>query len=134
MPVGMPNPYQNLWGLVKYGVRCKFGAFVDIGGGVEIGDDCTIQAHVSIPPGWKIGNNVFIGPGARFANDKYPKAKGEWRPLNGEVKDNASIGMGALIGPGITIEEGAIIGMGSVVLKDVEANTTVYGNPARKHE
>lgn len=128
----MLSPYLNMWGRNKIGKGTSFGAFCDIGS-IEIGENCKIQAHVSIPGGWKIGSNVFIGPGVRFANDKYPKASNaQFKPLGGIVEDDVSIGMGALIGPGIRIGEGAMIGMGAVVMKDVPRGETWVGNPARK--
>lgn len=123
------HPYQNLYGNNKIGEGTIFGAFVDIGG-VEFGNDCKIQAHVSIPPGWKLGNGVFVGPGARFANDKHPQAGGAWEPVGGEVGDGASIGMGALIGSGVKIGKNAVIGMGAVVTKSVPDGEVWVGNPA----
>ena len=121
----------NLWGEIVEGKNCRFGAFCDIGN-VTFGDNCKIQTHVSIPSGWIIGNNVFIGPGARFANDKHPVIGTEWHPEKGIVEDGASIGMGALIGAGVSIGANAVIGMGAVVTHDVPAGETWYGNPARK--
>lgn len=127
-------PYRNIWGFGSIPESCKVAAFVDIGS-PRIGENCVIQAFVSIPPGWTIGNNVFIGPGARFANDKYPTALNkDWDCLSGVVEDEAVIGMGALIGPGVRIGKGAVIGMGAVVTKDVPAGETWVGNPARKIE
>lgn len=125
------HPSVNLFGRVVIGRGTKIGAFCDIGN-VEIGSGCKIQAHVSISAGWKIGNNVFIGPGARMANDWHPSASNaHFKPLGGIVQDDVSIGMGALIGPGVRVGKGVMIGMGSIVLKDVDAGTTVVGNPAR---
>lgn len=130
----MPIENSNIWGnIINLPVNTKIGAFCDIGN-PNIGYGCKIQCHVSIPPGWVIGNNVFIGPGARFANDLHPD------PLNtyftpqktGYVEDNAVIGMGALILPGILIGQNAVVGAGAVVTKDVRAFTTVVGNPARE--
>ena len=123
---------NNIWGkIISLPDSTKIGAFCDIGE-PNIGENCNLQTGVSIPPGWKIGNRVFIGPGARFANDKYPNVNaGSWAVNGGVVEDDAVIGMGALIGPGVHIGKGAVIGMGAVVLKDVEAGTTVVGNPAR---
>lgn len=128
------RPYQNIWGNPKIAKSASLGAFVDIGGDVEIGKLSKVQCFVSIPPGIKIGENVFIGPGVHFANDKHPKAQGEWEELQTIVEDNAVIGMGALIGPGIKIGKGAVIGMGAVVTKDVPAGETWIGNPAKKYE
>ena len=77
-----------------------------------------------------IGNDVFIGPGVRFANDKHPRIGTEWAPQGGIVEDGASIGMGALIAPGVRIGANSTIGMGAVVLKDVPAGEMWVGNPA----
>lgn len=128
----MPIEYEyNIWGdIISLPLSTKIGAYCDIGD-PDIGENCKIECHVSIPPGWKIGNNVFIGPGARFANDKRPNLKNKgWKINGGVIEDFAVIGMGALILP-CKIGEGAIIGAGAVVLKDVEPHTTVVGNPAR---
>lgn len=120
----------NIWGkIISLPESTKIGAYCDIGD-PNIGDNCKIQCHVSIPPGWKIGNNVFIGPGARFANDRHPDIGKRFKPEIGVVEDDVVIGMGALILP-VYIGKGVIIGAGAVVTKDVEAGTTVVGNPAR---
>ncbi len=89
---------------------------------------------VTIPPGWKFGNKVFIGPGAHFVNHKYPfVANGKaWTCQGGQVGDNASIGCGAIIMP-VSIGAGAMIGAGAVVTKDVPPGETWVGNPARKY-
>lgn len=126
----MIHPTANIWGNAVIGEHTRVGAFCDIGGST-IGTHCKIQCHVSIPPGWNIGNDVFIGPGARFANDKTPSAGIAWGIIYGKVEDGAKIGMGALIGAGVTVGAGAMIGMGAVVLKDVPAGETWVGNPAR---
>jgi UDP-2-acetamido-3-amino-2,3-dideoxy-glucuronate N-acetyltransferase len=128
----MIHKLANVWGKNKIGLGVKIAAFCDIGHPV-IGEGTNIQCHVSIPPGWTIGNNVFIGPGARFANDKHHSNKKNFTPDQGSVGDGACIGMGALILP-VNIGEGAIIGAGAVVTKDVAPFTTVVGNPARPLE
>jgi acetyltransferase-like isoleucine patch superfamily enzyme len=115
----------------KIGKNCKIDAYVYIEGDVTIGDNCKIRPFVFIPSGVTIEDNVFIGPGVVFTNDKYPKARGEWKRLPIRVKENASIGAGATILPGVTIGENAIVGAGSVVTKDVPDNAIVAGNPAR---
>lgn len=123
--------YNNIWGkVIRLEESTTIGAYCDIGE-PNIGHNCKIQCHVSIPPGWIIGNNVFIGPGVRFGNDKNPSATGPWKLKGGEVENGASIGMGALILPGVRIGKGAIVGAGAVVTKNVEPETTVVGNPAR---
>lgn len=131
----MISEKANIWGrVIRLEDTTKIGAFCDIGD-PNIGHRCKIQTHVSIPPGWIIGNGVFIGPGARFANDKTPHLNIDnyfFTPEGGVVEDNAMIGMGALIMPGVRIGRGAIVGAGAVVLKDVLAGAKVVGNPARE--
>ena len=122
---------NNIWGkIISLPESTKIGAYCDIGD-PNIGENCKIQTGVSIPPGWVIGDRVFIGPGARFANDKKPDLNREkFEAWGGVVEDDVVIGMGALILPCI-IKKGAIIGAGAVVTKDVQAGQTVVGNPAR---
>lgn len=127
----MLRPYQNIYGKLKVGKGTTFGAFVDIGD-AEFGEGCKVQSFVSIPDGWKFGNNVFIGPGARFANDDKPRVGMNWNPNGGYVHDGASIGMGACIGAGVIIGKGAMVGMGAVVTKNVPDGETWVGNPAHK--
>lgn len=100
----------------KIGRRTRIGTGHDIGKDVVIGEECNIQCGVSISNEWKIGDRVFIGPGVRFFNDKYPPSN---RLQAGVVEDDAVIGGGALIGPGVSIGRGAVIGMGSIIRKDV---------------
>ncbi len=123
---------KNIWGkVISLPESVKIGEFTDIGE-PNIGHNCKIQCHVSIPPGWIIGKRVFIGPGARFANDKHPSAvKDDFKPEGGIVEDDAVIGMGALILAGVKIGKGAVIGAGAVVTKDCEPGKTYVGNPAR---
>lgn len=126
------HPTANIWGDAEIGERTKIGAFCDIGG-CKIGRNCKIQCHVSIPPGITIGDDVFIGPGVHFANDKFPQARATFmEPELTYVGKGARIGMGALIGPSVNIGEHALIGMGAVVTKNVHAASIVVGNPARE--
>lgn len=123
--------YQNIWGVrISWPTSTKVGSFVDIGH-PNFGENCVIQAHVSIPPGWTFGNRVFIGPGARFANDKHPDLSRKFECVGGVVEDDVVIGIGAIILPGVTIGKGAVVGGGAVVTKSVPAGATVVGNPAR---
>ena len=112
------------------GDGCNIGAFVEIGQSI-IGDKCRIQAHVFIPPGVTIGNNVFLGPRVTFTNVKKPSPYQEGVRSNTTVEDDVIIGAGSVILPGIRLGTGCFIGAGSVVTKDVPAHATVYGNPAR---
>lgn len=115
----------------KIGKNTKIDAYTYIEEDVEVGDNCKIRAFSFIPQGVRIEDEVFIGPGVIFTNDKYPRARGDWKLLSITVKKGASIGAGAVILPGVTIGEDAVVGAGSVVTKDVSANTIVAGNPAR---
>lgn len=119
----------------------KVGAFVEIQKGASIGKNCKISSHTFICEGVHIEDNVFIGHGVMFTNDKFPRATNidgtsqtvaDWKLVETFVKKGASIGSGATILCGITIGENAIIGAGAMVTKSVEANTIVAGNPAKK--
>ena len=119
--------------------KCRIGrdgtihSHVWIADGVDIGHNVRIQAFSFIPTGVKIGNNVFIGPRVTFTNDKYPPADmNNWQATL--VMDNVSIGAGAVILPGIVLCEGAKIGAGAVVTKNVPPGETWVGNPAKKLE
>jgi UDP-2-acetamido-3-amino-2,3-dideoxy-glucuronate N-acetyltransferase len=115
----------------KIGKNCRIGAFVYIEEGVVIGDNCKLKPFVFIPTGVTIGNDVFIGPGVTFTNDKYPKAQGEWTLVNTNVKSGASFGARSVILPGVTIGKCALIGSGAVISKDVPENAVVVGNPGK---
>jgi UDP-2-acetamido-3-amino-2,3-dideoxy-glucuronate N-acetyltransferase len=100
--------------------------------GARVGNRCKIENNVYIPPGVRLHNEVFVGPHAAFANDRYPRAcpkPGEppFTPRGAEVLGGASIGMKAVVGAEVTIGERAMVGMGAIVPKDVAAGATVYG-------
>ena len=118
----------------------RVGPFVEIQKNAFIGKRCKIQSHTFICEGVTIGDEVFVGHGVMFINDRYPRSTVEsgglqteedWEVIVTMVKKGASIGSNATIMCGITIGEGAIIGAGSVVTKDVPDQTIVAGNPAR---
>jgi UDP-2-acetamido-3-amino-2,3-dideoxy-glucuronate N-acetyltransferase len=115
----------------KIGKNCKIESFVYIEEGVTVGDDCKIKPHTYIPSGVTIEDGVFLGPNVTFTNDKYPRAKGDWKLLNTIVRGGASIGALSVILPGIEIGRRAVVGAGSVVTADVPDDVTVCGNPAR---
>lgn len=113
------------------GKNCNICAHTFIENDVTIGDNVTVKCGVYIWDGITIGNNVQLGPNVTFTNDKYPRAKKEFELCRTIVKENASIGAGAVILCGITIGESAMIGAGAVVTKDAAPYTLWIGNPAR---
>lgn len=125
----MIHKLANVWGIGIIPENTKVAAFCDIGN-PQIGENCNIQTGVSIPPGWKIGNRVFIGPGVRFSNDKHPQIGREFIPEEGIVEDDVVIGIGSIILP-CRIGKGSFIGAGSLVLHDVSEGILVYGSPAK---
>lgn len=131
--------FVNLYGC-SIGDNTKIGTFVEIQKNATIGKYCKIQSHTFICEGVNLEDNVFVGHGVTFINDKYPRAtntkgtlqtEADWKVEPTLVKKGASIGSGATILGNVTIGENAIVGAGSVVIKDVPANTIVAGNPAR---
>lgn len=134
------HAFVNLYGCV-IGDETSIGTFVEIQKGVRIGRRCKIQSHTFICEGVTIEDQVFVGHNVNFINDKYPRAtnadgsrqvEADWRMQRTRVHCRSSIGTGAVILGGITIGEGAIVGAGSVVTRDVAPNTIVAGNPARE--
>ncbi|MBK7377982.1 MAG: N-acetyltransferase [Ignavibacteriales bacterium] len=118
----------------------KIGTFVEIQKNASIGKNCKISSHTFICEGVHIGDNVFIGHNVTFINDKYPRATNEdgslqtevdWKVEETFIKNGASIGSSSTILCGLTIGEGAIVGAGSVVTKNVPPKTIVAGVPAK---
>lgn len=132
------SKFINLYGC-EIGDETKIGAFVEVQKNAFIGKRCKISSHTFVCEGVTIEDNVFIGHGVMFTNDSYPRAtangalqtEADWKVERTTVKKGASIGSGSTILPNLTIGENAIVGAGSVVTKDVPANTIVAGNPAR---
>ena len=131
--------FTNLYGC-EIGDRTKIGTFVEIQKNAAIGKNCKISSHTFICEGVIIEDNVFIGHGVTFINDSYPRAttsegdlqtERDWKVEPTLVKRGASIGSGATILSNLTIGENAIVGAGSVVTRDVPADSIVAGNPAR---
>jgi len=133
--------FVNLYGCT-IGDETRIGTFVEIQKGAVIGKRCKISSHTFICDGVRIGDGCFIGHGVIFINDMTPRAvtpEGEleseedWagRFVATRVDDRVSIGSGAIIMGGIHLGEGALIGAGAVVTRDVAAGEVVAGVPAR---
>ena len=129
----------NLYGC-SIGDNSKIAAFVEIQKGVVIGRNCKIEAFAFIPEGVTLEDGVFVGPHACFTNDKLPRATNidgslktveDWHVTKTIVKKRASIGANATVICGVKIGENVLVGAGSVVTKDVPANSIVVGNPAK---
>jgi acetyltransferase-like isoleucine patch superfamily enzyme len=131
--------FVNLYGC-EIGDETKIGTFVEIQKGAKVGRRVKISSHTFICEGVQIEDQVFIGHGVTFINDRYPRAAtadgvlqtdADWKVVPTVVRRGASIGSGSTILCGVEIGEGAIVGAGSVVTKDVGPGTIVAGNPAR---
>lgn len=129
----------NLYGC-KIGAGSKIGSFVEIQKNALIGKRCKISSHTFICEGVTLEDEVFVGHGVMFTNDRYPRSttdsgalqtEDDWQVVRTLVRNRASIGSGAVILCGVTIGEDAMIGAGAVVTTDVPAGTTVMGVPAR---
>lgn len=130
----------NLYGC-EVGDETKIGTFVEIQKNATIGARCKISSHTFICEGVDIGDEVFVGHGVMFINDRYPRAtaagalqtEADWKVIPTRVRRGASIGSGAVIMCGVTIGERALVGAGAVVTQDVPADAVVAGVPARLH-
>ncbi len=130
--------FINLYGC-EIGDETKIGAFVEIQKNATVGKCCKISSHTFVCEGVTIEDNVFVGHNVAFINDSYPRAttgdqlqtEADWKVERTLVRKGASIGSGSTILANITIGENALVGAGSVVTKDVPANSIVAGNPAR---
>jgi acetyltransferase-like isoleucine patch superfamily enzyme len=131
--------FVNAYGC-EVGDNTKVGSFVEIQKNARIGRNCKISSHSFVCEGVVIEDGVFIGHSVCFINDKFPRATNpdgslqtdaDWKVQATVVKKGATIGTGVTILGGVTIGERATVGAGSVVTKDVAADTVVAGNPAR---
>jgi acetyltransferase-like isoleucine patch superfamily enzyme len=131
--------FTNLYGC-EIGDDVKIGTFVEIQKGVKVGHRCKISSHTFICEGVTLEDDVFVGHNVTFINDRYPRAtngdgrlqtEADWDCVQTVVKRGASIGSGTTLLCGIVVGEGAMVGAGSVVTKDVPAGAVVAGNPAR---
>ena len=135
------HAFTNLYGC-RIGDRTRIGTFVEIQRGAAIGERCKIQSHTFICEGVTIEDEVFVGHGVMFINDKRPRATtssgelaagSDWQLIPTVVERGASLGSGVVVLGGVRIGQRALIGAGAVVTRDVAAGETVVGNPARSH-
>ena len=133
------SAFVNLYGCT-IGDETKIGPFVEVQKNAFIGKRCKIQSHTFICEGVTIEDEVMVGHGVMFINDRDPwainpdgalKTEADWECIPTLIQKRASIGSNATILCGITIGAGALVGAGAVVTKDVPPNTIVAGNPAR---
>jgi acetyltransferase-like isoleucine patch superfamily enzyme len=131
--------FANLYGC-QIGDESRIGPFVEIQKGAIVGARCKISSHSFVCEGVELGDEVFIGHGVVFTNDRYPRAvtsdgllqaDGDWQLERTIVRTGASIGSGATVLCGLTIGENAVVGAGSVVTHDVPDGAVVAGSPAR---
>ena len=130
--------FTNLYGC-RIGENTRIGPYVEIQRGASIGASCKIESHSFICDGVTIEDEVFVGHGVVFVNDKHPRATSDgrlqtaedWRLLATTVGRGASLGSGAVILGGVRIGAGAVVGAAAVVTRDVGTGETVVGNPAR---
>jgi UDP-2-acetamido-3-amino-2,3-dideoxy-glucuronate N-acetyltransferase len=131
--------FANLYGC-SIGDNTRVGPFVEIQRGCTIGANCKIQSHTFVCEGVHIADEVFVGHGVLFVNDKLPRATTEdgrlqsaadWQLLETRIERGASLGSGAVILGGVTVGERALVGAGAVVTRDVEPGEIVAGVPAR---
>jgi acetyltransferase-like isoleucine patch superfamily enzyme len=128
----------NLYGC-EIGDGTKIGAFVEIQKNASIGRLCKISSHTFVCEGVSIEDDVFVGHGVMFINDRYPRAtaagglqtEADWKVVPTRVRTGASIGSGAVIMCGVTVGARALVGAGAVVTHDVPDDAVVAGVPAR---
>ena len=138
--VTIPQPdLVNLYGC-SVGDYSKIGAFVEIQAGATIGSNCKVSSHTFVCEGVSIEDGVFVGHGVVFINDIYPRAanadgsmqtQADWKVIPTRVQRGASLGSNCTILAGVTIGQGALVGAGAVVTRDVPDFAIVAGVPAR---
>jgi len=135
----IPHPeLVNLYGC-EVGDDSRIGAFVEIQRGVRVGRACKISSHSFLCEGVTLEDDVFVGHGVIFVNDRYPRATvdgrpqsdADWQVVPTRVCRGASIGSGAVILCGVTVGAHALVGAGAVVTRDLPERAVVAGVPAR---
>jgi acetyltransferase-like isoleucine patch superfamily enzyme len=135
------SAFTNLYGC-RIGDETRIGPFVEIQRDASVGARCKIQSHSFICGGVEIEDEVFVGHGTLFINDKFPRATTEagklktdadWELMRTVVERGAALGSGVVVLGGVRIGSGALVGAGAVVTANVPARQTVAGVPARAH-
>jgi len=133
------SSFVNLYGC-EIGDDTGIGAFVEIQGGASVGARCKISSHSFICAGVDIEDEVFIGHGVVFINDRYPRAansdgssksENDWHLERTVIRRGAAIGSGAVIMCGVEVGHNSLVGAGAVVTSDVPAGAVVVGHPGR---
>lgn len=131
--------FTNLYGC-RIGDNTTIGPFVEVQRGATIGANCKIQSHTFVCDGVTIEDEVFVGHGVVFINDKFPRAtteagdlqtEADWTLLPTVVERGAALGSGAVILGGVRVGAGALVGAGAIVTRDVPPGAVVAGPPAR---
>jgi UDP-2-acetamido-3-amino-2,3-dideoxy-glucuronate N-acetyltransferase len=137
--VEIPQPeLVNLYGCTV-GEGSRIGAFVEIQRGAVVGRWCKVSSHSFVCAGVTLEDEVFVGHGVLFTNDRHPRAARDGRLLGADewtlertwVGRGAAIGSGVVVLCGVTIGAGALVGAGAVVTRDVAPGSVVAGVPAR---
>lgn len=131
------GPGTRIWAFAhvmegaQIGADCNVCDHTYVEGGAVVGNRVTIKSGVYLWDGLRVEDDAFLGPGAMFTNDLFPRSKQPWECRATTIRRGASIGAGAIILPGLTVGQGAMVGAGAVVISDVPDFAVVVGNPAR---
>jgi UDP-2-acetamido-3-amino-2,3-dideoxy-glucuronate N-acetyltransferase len=116
----------------RIGRNCNLNSHVFVENDVQIGDEVTVKCGVYLWDGVRLEDRVFVGPNVTFTNDRRPRSRRRVTSCVTTVREGASLGAAAVIGPGVTIGRYAMVGMGAIVTRDVPDHALVYGNPLRR--
>jgi acetyltransferase-like isoleucine patch superfamily enzyme len=131
------GPGTRIWAFAhvmagaRIGADCNICDHTFLEGDVVVGDRVTIKSGVYLWDGLRVEDDVFLGPQATFTNDRFPRSKQPFECPVTTIRRGASIGAGAVVLPGITVGEQAMVGAGAVLTRDVPDHAVAVGNPAR---